>query len=125
MKIAFLDFIGTLDVLEEGYACTFVKKLQKAGWIVCLWTSADSYVIQRKCPGLAEMVDRFRSKYFTASDLFEELEGSDTHPDDVSEVVVLDDEFDIATMFVECLNHLKPGMARHVPAKQWKTLVTW
>ena len=118
MRVVLLDYQGTLDILEPGQALQFVKDLQARGDFVCLWTGTETRVIQRENPGLAESVDRRVSKWILGREALESLEEHD-----VTEVVVVDDDSDMGEGMTGSFNIAKAGIARYVPAKEWKSLL--
>lgn len=114
-----------MDVLEEGWAVTFVQNLQKHGWWVILWTSTSCSTIQRYTPGLAEMVDSFRGKSTLGYEILEHFQDCLESDVDTIEVVVLDDDQEIGQGMVDSFNQCKAGIARYLPAKDWKTLFVY
>jgi len=125
MRIVLLDYQGTLcpRAMEAGQAVHFVKDLQSQGDLVYLWTGSSTRDIQRETPGLAEAVDRNRSKWALGREILEELSYPDIRIEDISEVVVLDDDPDVGKGMAESFNLVKKGLARYVPAMQWKSLL--
>ena len=122
MRALLLDYGGTLDpwAMEPGQAMAFVKALIDQGDYVVLWTATNSMNIRAEVPGLAEAVDSFRSKCTPCHEFFEDWTDNEIP---VTEVVILDDDPNLAKATIDVFNIGKPGFARYVHSKDWRTLL--